>query len=93
MSFYMLQGHQILNESTALVVANYVPQKDSWRLTMTFPCINQGQHIVFYIFGEKKQEALKNVLSSKSTLPASRIGTTNHKALFICDEDAAVMVV
>ena len=84
---------EALNETKALVVANYVPQKDSWRLTMTFPCINQGQHIVFYIFGEKKQVALKNVLSSKSTLPASRIGTTTHKALFICDEDAAVMVV
>lgn len=81
-----------LDETTSLIVANYVPQKDTWRLTMTFPCINQAQHIVFYVLGENKQEMLKTVLNSKSTLPASRVGTTSHKALFICDTDAAVMV-
>jgi 6-phosphogluconolactonase len=78
-----------LQEKKHLVVANNVPQKSCWRMTMTLPCINRARHTTFYILGASKQPMLKQVLSSDSpTLPASLIGTPNHKALFIADTAA-----
>ena len=31
----------------AWCIANHVPQKDTWRITLTWPVINQGGEVVF----------------------------------------------
>ena len=33
---------EALNEMARIVVANHVPQKDTWRITLTWPVINAG---------------------------------------------------
>lgn len=74
------------------VCANFVPQKASWRMTLTFDCINNSSNICFYAFGEEKKEVLKKIFhpSSKSPiLPAEQIGTSSNPALWIVDEAAA----
>jgi 6-phosphogluconolactonase len=74
-----------------LVVANYVPQKKSWRMSFTFECINQARHICVYALGKEKAEMLARVLKSPfnpDELPLQRVGTVDHKALFIIDEEA-----
>jgi 6-phosphogluconolactonase len=38
-----------LHDMTHLVVANHVPQKDTWRITLTWPVINQGREVAFLI--------------------------------------------
>ena len=43
-----------LHEMARLCLANHVPQKDTWRLTLTWPVITQGREVVFLIEGEEK---------------------------------------
>jgi 6-phosphogluconolactonase len=81
-----------LHSNQRLAIANFIPQKDTWRMTLTFECINQARHIAFYVLGKSKAEMLKRVLSSPydpDLFPSQRVGTPTHKALWIADRDAA----
>lgn len=75
-----------------LVVANHVPQKKTWRMTFTFECINAARHICIYALGQGKAEMVAKVLTapfSPDDLPIQRVGTTQHKATYFLDKQAA----
>lgn len=79
---------QGLHVEDRLVIANFIPNKNVWRMTLTFPCINAAEHIVIYVLGSSKEGMLKRVLSKPyepDLLPAQRLGTIQHKALWIKD--------
>lgn len=81
-----------LQEESKLVTANWIPQKNTWRMTLTYPCINSAKHIVIYVLGAAKKEMLERVLSDEghfTDLPITKIGTKKHKSLWICDSAAA----
>ncbi len=81
-----------LHPQEDLVVANFVPQKNTWRLTLTFKCINSANNIVIYALGKGKAEIVKRVFNGNyepDLIPAQRIGTASHKALWVLDNDAA----
>src|SRR6185369_8606463 len=42
---------EALKAKGRLVVANHVPQKETWRMTLTFDCINDAANTVFYVMG------------------------------------------
>lgn len=72
------------------VVANFVPQKDCWRMTFTYPCIHRAKVIAIYVIGSSKKKILSQVLFSPSQeYPICKVGTREHKALWIADEAAA----
>jgi 6-phosphogluconolactonase len=69
-----------------LVIANYVPQLETWRMSLTFPCINAAHNIHLYVLGEKKQQRLEEVLTgAPDRFPVQQIGTDEHPALWITD--------
>ncbi|MFI5335006.1 MAG: 6-phosphogluconolactonase [Chlamydiales bacterium] len=75
-----------------LVVANFIPQKKCWRMTLTFSCINQAEKIVLYVLGKNKQEIIFKIFhpdEKSEALPVQRVGTQAHPALWIADQDAA----
>ena len=74
-----------------LVAANYIPEKKTWRMTLTYPCINNSRQAVFYALGPTKQPIVRAVLNAPlpSPYPASSIGTATHKALWICGRGSA----
>lgn len=80
-----------LEQNERLVVANFLPEKKTWRMTFTFPSINGSSHIAIYALGMQKQTIVPKVLDAAiiSPYPASRIGTLEHKALWILDNNAA----
>jgi 6-phosphogluconolactonase len=80
-----------LDVKNHLVVANHVPQKNTWRMSFTFSCINQSKLSVIYTLGETKASIVKQVLEAKlpSPWPASFVGTKEHKALWILDDLAS----
>jgi len=83
---------QGINENTRLAIANYVPQKNTWRMTLTFPCINASSTIAIYVIGSSKASMVKRVLKPSDEIdsfPVQQVGTTNHKALWILDTSAA----
>ncbi|MEC7839113.1 MAG: 6-phosphogluconolactonase [Chlamydiota bacterium] len=77
------------------VIANFLPQMDVWRMTLTYECINAAREIVIYVLGESKAEMVNKVFTGSylpDEFPIQRIGTQNHKALWILDEAAAKLL-
>lgn len=81
-------------QSEALVCANVVPQKKTSRLTLTFRCMNESRQAIFYALGSSKRQIVPAVLSAAidSPYPASRIGTAEHKALWLLDPESAALL-
>jgi 6-phosphogluconolactonase len=50
-----------LHEETRFVIANHVPQKDTWRITLTAPVINSGRAVAFLIEGADKAPVIQDV--------------------------------
>jgi 6-phosphogluconolactonase len=80
---------EALNIKGCYVAANYIPQKKTWRMTLTFDAINDAANTVFYVLGAPKADMLAHVFSSKPHLPCQLVGTEDHPALWIADEAAA----
>ena len=81
-----------LDEMGRLVIANHVPQKDTWRISLTWPVINQAAEVAFEIDGEGKADILGEVLTGPrdpERLPSQLIRPSNGKLLFLLDEAAA----
>lgn len=78
-----------LKETKRLVVANHILQKGTWRMSMTFPCINSASCIVFYVLGASKKEMLARVLGQNNEFPSQHVGTEKNPALWIADDAAA----
>ena len=74
-----------------LVIPNYISEKENWRMTLTFSCINQSFHSVIYAMGSSKHLIVPQALEAPidSPFPASRIGTAEKKNLWILDSAAA----
>jgi 6-phosphogluconolactonase len=52
---------QAIHELGRLVVANHVPQKETWRITLTWPVIDRGREVAFEIEGTDKAEVIRDV--------------------------------
>jgi 6-phosphogluconolactonase len=81
-----------LDEIAALVVANHVPQKDTWRITLTQPVINRGREVAFLIEGAAKSAVLAEVLTGTykpETLPSQLIRPQSGKLTLLLDAAAA----
>lgn len=84
-----------LHTAGRLATANFVPQKNCWRLTLTYDCINGARNIVVYVLGANKADILAKVLNTHDapdTYPIQKVGTGTSKALFILDTDAAAKI-
>jgi 6-phosphogluconolactonase len=79
----------------ALVVANEVPQKVTWRITLTWPVINHAKEVVFLIEGADKAEILYEVVfgpRDPDRLPSQLIRPASGKLVFLLDEAAAAKI-
>jgi 6-phosphogluconolactonase len=77
-----------LTVTDRLVVANHVPQKNTTRMTFTFPCLNESANIAVYALGKNKEEIVPKILKAPiiSEYPASQIGTPRTPTLWVLDE-------
>jgi len=81
-----------LTESTKLVTPNYLPEKDLWRMSLTFEAINSARSIYALVLGRGKSKILKRIFFDEKNideLPGQNIGTEEHPAYFILDKKAA----
>lgn len=82
-----------LQSQDKLAVANFVPAHETWRMSLTYECINAAKNIVIYVIGKAKSQTLQAVLTGPYTpddLPIQKVGTPEHRALWIVDKDAAI---
>ncbi len=81
-----------LHTNDRLVVANYVPQKHTWRMTLTYECINRAKNICIYALGVEKAATVAKIFLSAydpDNLPIQKIGTPSHKACWMLDTQAS----
>ncbi|WP_201456939.1 6-phosphogluconolactonase [Chlamydia sp. 17-3921] len=80
-----------LEEKKRLVVFNEVHQLETTRMTLTFPCVQQGRHLVVYVSGANKKDIVKTLLFSKDkeseNFPIERIGTPRTPLFWILSPD------
>lgn len=75
-----------------LVVPNFIPEKNVWRLTVTFECINASEKTVVYVLGKNKASMIQKVFQGPQNieeLPIQGVGSDKNPALFILDKEAA----
>ena len=80
-----------LNEER-ITAANFVPQLNSWRFTMSFPLINNARNIMFLASGSEKAVTLRNVLQGErqpNELPAQSVEPVGGELEWFVDEAAA----
>jgi 6-phosphogluconolactonase len=83
---------EALNEMSHIVVPNHVPQKDSWRITLTLPVINQGRDVAFLIEGSGKAQVLHDVFLGPyqpETYPSQLIRPASGCLTLLLDAAAA----
>lgn len=88
--------HGLHTAKEQLVTANYVPQKQTWRMSVTYECIERAKVICIYALGKNKAAIVTKVLAGSydpDHLPSQRIGTPTHKAIWILDQDASQKLV
>jgi 6-phosphogluconolactonase len=83
---------EALHELSLLVTANHVPQKDSWRVTLTLPVILHGKKVAFLIEGAGKADVLAEVLQGPydpESRPSQLIRPVSGEVSFLLDSAAA----
>jgi 6-phosphogluconolactonase len=87
----LFPGSLALTENTRMVVANWVKKFNEYRITLTFPVLNQAAQVMFLVSGESKAQILKDVLNldSANPYPAQRVQPVNGRLLWLLDQPAA----
>jgi len=84
----------ILQETDKRVAAVWVPQKQSWRISITIPVINNSRNVWIMVTGHSKQDIIDRVLNYTDVsgdLPVEMIKPKNG-LLWYLDADAAALL-
>lgn len=84
-----------IHEMARLVTANQVPQKDTWRITLTWPVINQARSVFFLIAGADKAERVHEVFMGArdpERLPSQLIWPSSGILTLFLDKAAAALL-
>jgi len=92
----LFPGTEAIHEIGRLAVANHVPQqKESWRITLTWPVINHSSSVFFLIAGQDKAAVLNEVLTGPhdpERLPSQLIWPASGILTLILDKAAAALL-
>ena len=82
----LFPGTAALEDTTRLVVANFVPKLNAWRLTFTFPLINHARHILFLVGASKNPELIERVLAGDRQFPAAQVSPVAGEVTWMIGE-------
>lgn len=84
-----------IHQMIRIAVANHVPQKDAWRVTLSWPVINEAHDVFFLIAGKDKARPVHDVLLGDydpEALPSQLIRPRSGKLLMLLDQEAAALL-
>jgi 6-phosphogluconolactonase len=84
-----------VHEMNRLALANRVPQKDAWRITLSWPVINHASSVFFLIAGADKAAVLSEVFTGPlevERLPSQLIRPASGILTLILDRAAAALL-
>ena len=82
----LFPGTAALSEMNERVVANFVAKLNTWRLTFTFPLINQARHVCFLVNSKKQPELIEKIINGDRQYPSARVNPTSGKLTWILGE-------
>jgi 6-phosphogluconolactonase len=86
----LFPGTAALNENSRLVVANWVVQFQTYRITFTLPVLNRSACAMFLASGADKSNIVHEVLENpKADLPSQKVHPTDGRLLWLLDRAAA----
>ncbi len=88
----LFPGTSALQVTDRVVVANRVPQLNTDRITLTFPCLNAARRVLFLTAGADKAAMLADVLRGDpagTTYPSQLVQPHSGRAVWMIDEAAA----
>lgn len=83
---------EALHEREKIAVANWVQKLGDFRLTLTFPLINNAANVIFLVSGSEKAKAIETVLEGDfqpDDFPAQFVIPENGHLYWLLDEPAA----
>ena len=83
-----------LKEASRLVLADFVAEVNSWRISISAPLLNHGRTVAFLVAGREKAQVLREVLlgpRDPDALPAQLI-VPEGKLLWLVDPAAAAQM-
>lgn len=81
-----------LDEEQRWFVANYVPEQQVWRLTLTRHAINAARIIVVLVSGQSKADMLSEALTGvydPEHIPVQMISPVDGEMIWLIDQDVA----
>lgn len=78
-----------LDESERLYVANWVDEKEVWRLTATYRLLHHARHIIFLVTGASKAQVVAEILNEGVDHPARRVMEGLADVTWFLDDEAA----
>ena len=85
----LFPGTKALEESQHLVVGNWVEQHSTWRITLTYPVLNNAANVMFLVEGGGKAGIVSKALKDPSAnFPCQRVRPENGNLMWYLDEAA-----
>ena len=85
----LFPGTKGLEEKQHFVIGNWVPQHDTWRITLTYPVINNSRMVMFLVSGADKAEMVRKALKDPAAhLPCQGIQPQDGELMWYVDQAA-----
>lgn len=86
----LFPGTKALEERGRFAVGNWVEQHSTWRITLTYPVINNAANVMFLVEGAGKAAIVKKALRDQAAnLPSQRVQPVNGNLMWYLDQPAA----
>jgi 6-phosphogluconolactonase len=87
----LFPGTAALQEKNHLVVANWVEKLNTFRITFTYPVLNDAKFVMFLVNGDEKAEMVRRALNDPSAnLPCQKVRPEDGELLWYLDKGAAL---
>jgi 6-phosphogluconolactonase len=87
----LFPGTAALQEKDHLVVANWVEKMNTFRITFTYPLLNNAVCVMFLVSGDEKAEMVRRALKDPgASLPCQRVRPVDGELLWYLDKGAAL---
>jgi 6-phosphogluconolactonase len=87
----LFPGTAALQDQDNFVVANWVEKLNTFRITFTYPVLDNAVSVMFLVSGDEKAEMVRRALKdSSANLPCQRVHPGNGELVWYLDKGAAV---
>src|SRR5690349_21601709 len=85
----LFPGTRALEEKQHFVAGNWVEQHSTWRITLTYPVLNNAANVMFLVEGSGKAGIVSKALKDPSAnLPCQRVRPENGNLMWYMDQTA-----